>query len=222
MCPRCGQKGFLRKNPYAVVHYHHPTRKTTRCYVKRSIEDRITAEDPPKEEWGESELYDKLGNMANHFRTIADDLEKVRTLVYKFKPDKQTSTECVSYLNMFDEQFLNVLEKLLIPYHDRRWATNWSHWIKIQLDNLKYGPRAAGMKNAIPTGQRVMQVSKDKESVIISTVVREFTSAQVKKKQAKTFKFAEELLASHPLEKALSNWANKPNRDGSLKSLKRE
>jgi len=212
-CPKCGRQGFRRSNPSAVVHYEHSIGRRRTCYIKRLVDDKdkdhISAEDPPKKFWGESELYFELGNMANHFRTIGDNLDKIRMKVYKFKPDAKTSAECVKYLTIFEKGFLNPVEMLLLPYHDDRWATNWTDWFKIQIDSFQHGARAAGIMNAIPTGQVLMRLSDDKESVILSKVVREFTSSQVKKNLPKTLKLAKELLDSHPLEKALNNWSKK-------------
>jgi hypothetical protein len=213
ICPKCGQKGFKRSNPIAVVHYEHSTRTTKRCYIKRLTDtkdkDHISTEDPPKEFWGESELYHKLGKLANHFRAIASDLEKIKIKVYKFRPDPKISTQCVKYLDTFEMSFLNPVEKILLPHHDDRWGTNWPGWFKIQTDSILHGARAAGIMNAIPTGQTVMKVSDDLESVIITDVVREFTSSQVKRNFPKTLKFANELLNSHPLQRALNNWSKK-------------
>jgi len=215
-CPRCGQKGFLRNNPVAVVHYEHSTRRRRTCYIKRLIDERgrvhvsadVSVEDPPKEFWGESGLYHKLGNMANRFYRIGDQLKKIQAGVYKLRPNPVTSAKCVKDLDIFERQFLDPVEKLLVPYSDQRWANNWTGWFKIQLDNFQYGPRAAGIINAEPTGQLLMEISKDKKDVTIFNVVKEFTSSQVKKNQPKTLELAYQLLRSHPLEKALNNWAH--------------
>jgi hypothetical protein len=203
VCGKCGQKGFRRTNPNAVVHYDHRTRRRRTCYDKTLV----ATLDPPKKFWGESELYYKLGNMVNHFREIADDLEKIQRSVYIYKPDIETSTQSVKDLNIFEKGFLKPVQMILIPYHDRRWVTNWTGWFKIQMDNFKHGPRAAGMINAILTGQVIDLYSKEKKSLVKYKIEREFTSSQVKKKELQNLIFANEILRSYALEKALENWS---------------
>ncbi|MDW0245353.1 MAG: hypothetical protein QOC38_09140 [Nitrososphaeraceae archaeon] len=95
------------------------------------------------------------------------------------------------------------MEKILLPYHDERWTTNWTLWFKIQMDSFKHGPRAAGMINAIETG-RIWDLGKDIERI----EKRKFTSSQVKKKEEQTLKFALELIRANALEKALGEWSN--------------
>lgn len=211
VCDKCGQIGFRAKNPDRVIHYEHATRRRRACYVKKLITaDHETAEDPPEKYWGKSELYHKLGSMANHFRRIAEDLENIQRLVYKFKPDETISTQCVKDLEIFEKSFLNPVETLLVPYHDRRWSATWPDWFKIQMDSFKHGPRAAGMINAKLTGQYFWR-KKGRKTFVETPVEREMTGLQVKKKEQQTLEFANEILCSHPLEKALANWASNTN-----------
>ncbi|MDW0238272.1 MAG: hypothetical protein QOC35_06855 [Nitrososphaeraceae archaeon] len=212
VCPKCGQTGFLRNNPVGVVHYDHATRSRRTCYVRKLIkkadvkakgQDAFSLQYPPKKFWGESELFYKLGNIANHLRGMANGLEKTQWLVYRYRPDTNTSAQCVKDLDIFEKGFINPVEKILLPYHDERWTTNWTLWFKIQMDSFKHGPRAAGMINAIETG-RIWDLGKDIERI----EKRKFTSSQVKKKEEQTLKFALELIRANALEKALGEWSN--------------
>ena len=204
ICPRCGKRGFRRKNPDSVVHYDHATRTRKTCRLK------VSTEDPPTKFWGESELYSKLDGMATHLHSIAQQLDKVKMQVYKFRPDPDTSAQCVKYLDVFDKQFLNPIEKLLSPYYDLRWNTTWPHWFKIQMDSLQHGPRAAAMMNAIDTGEYVLKEYKDGHKELVGRMIGH-TATQIKKKQKQTLQFATEVLASHPLEMALRHWLDNTN-----------
>ena len=214
VCDKCGEIGFRRTNPLGVVHYDHATGRRKTCCIKKFMNKPkgkgkgTTGPYPPKQFWGDSDLYYKLGNMANHFRKIADGLENVQWLVYRFKPEQSTSTQCVKDLEMFEKGFLNPVEKILLPYHDERWRTNWTIWFKIQMDSFKHGPRAAGIMNAIKTGQYIVEPSKDRKHFVEYPIEREFTSSQVKKKQQQVMVFANEILLYHALERALGNWSN--------------
>jgi hypothetical protein len=213
VCEKCGQRGFKRKKPDGVVHYDHSTRRRRTCYTKRlldaknNIQDSVSAEDPSKQVWGESGLYHKLRSTANHFHKIGNDLEKISMQVYKFKPNAKLSAQCVQNLEIFESKFLNPIEKLLLPYHDRRYLIDYSTWFTIQMDNFKYGPRAAGIRNAIPTGQILMKYSKDPPGVIVFDNKRAITSSQVKKNCVKTLKFAQELLDMHQFGNDLNDWS---------------
>ena len=211
ICEKCGKRGFKRTNPVAVVHYDHSTSKTRTCYVKKFIRDKHGHDgDPPKKFWGESELYHKLGNMSNHFRRIADNLDKIKMGVYKYKPDAKISTQCVKYLEVFEKGLLSPVEMLLVPYHDQRYRINWTQWFKVQMDSFEHGPRAAGIMNAIKTGQYIFQTGKEPNTVIARPVAKELSSSQVKKNLPQTLKLANELLISHPLEKALHLMSTTP------------
>ena len=211
ICERGGRKGFRRSNPDAIVHYDHKTGKRPSCRIKYSTKDadHESAEIPPEQFWGESALYHKLGNMANHFHRIGRQFEKIQKTVYQFKPIEDVSAQCVEDLDLFDKQFLNPIEKLLIPYHDKRWVNNWTGWFKVQMDNFMHGPRAAGMINSVQSGLFPMFLSKDGKTITSIPIKRELTSSQVKKKEKQNFEFANELIQSHLLERALNCWSNK-------------
>jgi hypothetical protein len=210
ICHRCGKQGFRRKNPDAMVHYDHVKRKAKYCYLPNSEDtyqdkDHVSVEDPPKQYWGDSELYYKLQDMAEHFHKIAGRLEKVQQKVYKFRPNPETSRKCVKHLDVFEKNFLNPVEKMLVPYHDERYAYTWTDWLKIQMDSLEYGPRAAGTKNAVPTGNVIRKGDK------LIEIDRQLTGSQVKKNEKKTLQFADELIKSNRLEKALRYWIDNTN-----------
>lgn len=206
ICPECGKQCFKRTNPVGFVHYDHKTKRRKTHYPK----SRFSPQDPPNKFQGESKLYNKLGNMSNHFHKIGDYLEDIQRQVYKYKPTDDVSTQAVEDLDLFEKKFLNIIEKILTPYYDKRWATNWTGWFKIQMDSMIHGPRRSGIINATPFNDYYEKKVTEDGNIIRRKVTekRPFTSLQVKKQQLKTYQFAIKLINSHPLNKALNLWAS--------------
>ena len=108
----------------------------------------FSAEVPPKQFWGESTLYNKIGDIANRFHSIGRHLEKVQKDAYQYKPDPDVSSKCVQDLELFEKYFLNPVEKILVWYRDKRVTHPWSSWFKVQMDSLNYGYHGAANKKS--------------------------------------------------------------------------
>jgi hypothetical protein len=204
ICPRCGEYGFKRTNPDAVVHYDSKTGKRRTCYYKEFLE-RL----PPKEHWRHSALYNKLDEMQQYFERMALHISIIKNAVNGLPPDDKLSSKCVDYLNIFDRHLLIPLEKLLIPYTDLRWSGNWTKWFKVQMDNFEKGSRASGIINQIETGIYVMELGKDGKSVFEVPIAKEITSKQVKLNGKRIVNMARDLLIMNQLENALNEWSTK-------------
>jgi len=202
VCERCGDLGFRRTNPEAVVHYDSKTGKRRTCYVKNYLKNL-----PPKKYWKHSHVYHKVGSIITHLENIVYKLKKTQSTIFYYPPNKQTSSKCVHYLNMFDIHLLTPLEKILTPYIDERWGANWTTHFKIQMDYLDHGPRASGIINAIETGEYIMELGKDERSVIQLPIAKEFSSKQVKRIGKQTLNMARDVLIKDGLENALDLWS---------------
>jgi len=163
-----------------------------------------SAEVPPEHLQWESELYHKIGDLSEHFFKIGRKLKKIQRDVYQFKPDEKISSECVEDLNEFETKLLIPLEKLLVPY-DKRWSTNWTGWIKIQLDNLSFGPNHTAKVHAKHTGEYGIYTNKEGQNTRVR-ILRPMTAKQIKKKEKEVLEFAKQITQANYIEKALTKY----------------
>ena len=235
ICEKCGERGFIRTNPYSVQHFDSNTGRTKRCYVKRLVEkaraekknheyknsgveqnldldlptrfneEHITAELPPRDFWGQSELYRKIGHLRSRFIKIAKDLGKIQKRVYYYRPQRKTSLKACKHIREFENNFLNPVEKILAPYHDLRYSCDWSDMFNIQMNVIEYGLSGSAKKNLIPTGEFISKTYKD-GSVDLVGLGREFAPSYLKKNQYRTLKFAMQLIDTYALQRAFSPW----------------
>jgi hypothetical protein len=216
ICPRCGQPGFKRTNPDAVVHYDSKTGKRRTCYYQDELKRKLAGipeakakdiEVKVKEYQGESPLYHKLGSIAGRLEKIADSIRKSQMRAFQIKPNDKTASKCVEYLDIFEDRLLDPLERLLKQDWDKRYRMSWDSWFKTLLDSLEHGPRDASRMNAILTGRHIFKLGKELNTVheiAVENIIDPRVIGPKKAKQILTM--ARDVLKMNAYENAINEW----------------
>jgi hypothetical protein len=186
----------------------------------------VRKEKPPEQFRGQSEMSDLVEEIGDIFTVFGAQLHDVSQQMRDFKPNPQVREKVVKYFEKFVQELKPIFlavnyimkanEQMIRFNSDSKYAASEDYWFHIAFDNLNANnAHGAGVVNAMPTGQVLMEVMKgreekievDEKGVVIFDVVREYTREDVTDQTKALLKKAELAAKKEPLQKALNAWA---------------
>jgi hypothetical protein len=191
--------------------------------------NKVTAEFPPTEFWGQSELYfaeknlsERLGILEEYIGRMKKYVDYEADLIYKFKPSKEVSEKCARMLSQYEKTVFNPITTMIqvIDYAlrgvldmkemvaDAKNCQPLVDWFKTSIDKeVSAGAHGAGVLHSIETGVYVMELGKDGKSVVEVPIEREITREQCTDKIPKMLTKARNIAMMHPCEKMIQTWS---------------